>query len=431
MPMMRNLLHRLCLLALLVPAVAGAAVQELDRVVAVVNDDVVTLSELQDRLFQVRRQLQQQGTPAPPEDVLKRQVLERLVLERIQLERAHQRGLQVEDETLNQVIRNIARENGLSLDQLRQVLQRDGLPFSEFRENIRNDILVRRLRTREVDNRVSVSEQEVDRFLENRGGAMQNKEYRLSHILIAVPEAADPAEVQKAREEAEGILGKLRDGANFAELAVAHSDGQQALEGGDLGWRQYGRLPTLFSDVVANMAEGEVTDPIRSPSGFHILRLEQIRGEQRHLVRQTHARHILLQPDAVTDDTEIRQRLERLRRRIQSGEGFSQLARAHSDDQVSAADGGDLGWVGPGEMVPRFEEAMNALEPGEVSEPFRSRFGWHIVQVLERRQYDDTEDFRRNQARRALRQRKIEEEVQQWVRQLLDQAYVEYRLEEG
>lgn len=418
------------ILALFAGLPAQAEIAQLDRVVAVVDDDVVTSSELERRLTEIRGRLRQQGTPVPPQDVLRRQVLERLVLERIQIKRAEQRGVQVQDQAVNQVLRNIAADNNLNLQQFRQVLERDGHDFAQFREQIRNEMLIRRLQTRQVDNRVTVTPQEVERFLENKARrGDSDREYQLSHILIAVPEAADPREVQAAREEAEQVRQKAADGADFGELAVSHSDGQQALEGGDLGWRPMGRLPTFFTDAVLGMEPGDVSEVIRSSSGFHLLKLRDRRGGQKHMVRQTRARHILIETDAVTGDNSAEERLERLRQRIRGGEDFAELARAHSDDRVSADKGGDLGWTNPGELAPRFEAAMAELAPGEISEPFRSRFGWHIVQVQDRREHDNTEQYRKSQAREALRQRKMEEQYQQWVRRLLDQAYVEYRLQ--
>lgn len=418
------------ILALFAGLPAQAEIAQLDRVVAVVDDDVVTSSELERRLTEIRGRLRQQGTPVPPQDVLRRQVLERLVLERIQIKRAEQRGVQVQDQAVNQVLRNIAADNNLNLQQFRQVLERDGHDFAQFREQIRNEMLIRRLQTRQVDNRVTVTPQEVERFLENKARrGDSDREYQLSHILIAVPEAADPREVQAAREEAEQVRQKAADGADFGELAVSHSDGQQALEGGDLGWRPMGRLPTFFTDAVLGMEPGDVSEVIRSSSGFHLLKLRDRRGGQKHMVRQTRARHILIETDAVTGDNSAEERLERLRQRIRGGEDFAELARAHSDDRVSADKGGDLGWTNPGELAPRFEATMAELAPGEISEPFRSRFGWHIVQVQDRREHDNTEQYRKSQAREALRQRKMEEQYQQWVRRLLDQAYVEYRLQ--
>jgi peptidyl-prolyl cis-trans isomerase SurA len=281
-----------------------------------------------------------------------------------------------------------------------------------------------------VADQVSVTPQEVDDFLasqKNLGNL--NEEYHLSHILITVPEAASPKQVQAARTKAEQVLAKLHTGADFREMAVSYSDGQQALEGGDLGWRKAGQLPTLFSDIVTRMHEGEISDLIRSPSGFHILKLTGRRGEKKHIVRQTHARHILIRTNEVTSDYDARTRLERLRQRLLAGEDFAALAKANSDDRGSASRGGDLGWTNPGDFVPAFAKVMNELAPGAISEPFKSQFGWHIVQVLGRRDYDNTEQYQRARAREALRARKIDERLQQWVRRIRDEAYVEYRLE--
>jgi peptidyl-prolyl cis-trans isomerase SurA len=424
--------HRQLLAAALL-AFAGAVsaqVIELNRVVAVVNDDVVTAQELEARTQVVLQQIAKANTPAPPRDVLTRQVLERLILERIQLRLAADAGLRVEDEAVNQVVANIAAENKLTPEQFRGVLARDGVDYAEFREDIRKEILISRLRARQVNNRVNVTPQEIDSYLASTAArtASQN-EYRLAHILIAVPEAPNPEQIRVAREEAEQVLAKLRIGADFGQLAIAHSDGQQALEGGDLGWRRGGQLPTLFTDAVLSMREGEISDLIRSPSGFHIIKLVGVRGEEKRVIQQVHARHILIRPNEITTDAEARARLERLRERIISGDDFAQLARVHSDDMGSGANGGDLGWASPGQMVPEFEEMMFKTPIGQISQPFRSQFGWHIVQPLARRDHDSTEEYRRTRAAEALRQRKLEEETENWLRQIRDEAYVEYRLE--
>lgn len=411
-------------------AYAKPKIVEINRVIAVVNNDVITESELNQRVDFIRHQLRQQNTPMPPESVLKRQILERMILEHIELQMAHNLGIRVDDETLNRVLQNIASKNHLSLEQFRGVLERDGYDFAQFRDGIRNDVIIKQLRSREVADRVTVTPQEVDEFLsEQKNLGNPNEEYRLSHILIAVPEAASPEQVQAARTKAERVLGKLREGADFREMAVSYSDGQQALQGGDLGWRKAGQLPTLFSDIVTRMHEGEISDLIRSPSGFHILKVTGRRGNQKHIVRQTHARHILIHTNEVTSDKDARNRLERLRQRILAGEDFSALAKANSDDRGSASRGGDLGWASPGDFVPAFQEVIDKLAPGAISEPFKTKFGWHIVQVLGRRDYDDTQQYRRAQAREALRARKTDERLQQWVRRIRDEAYVEYRLE--
>lgn len=407
-----------------------AAVQELNGIAAVVDDDVITWSELSQRVESISKQLEEKNTPLPPRNILERQILERLIIEQLQLKRAEQAGIQVDDESLNQVIANIARDNKMSLEAFRKTLERDGISFAYFREQIRNEIIMSRLRTNQVDNRVNVTPQEVEAFLEAQKGQRQsNTEFHLYHILIAVPGSASPDEVKEARAKAERVLAELRQGADFQQMAVSYSSGQQALEGGDLGWRRAAQLPTLFAEKVLAMQPGQVSDLIRSSSGFHILKLSEKRGQERHIVRQVNARHILLKTNPLVSDAEARNRLSRLRERILGGEDFAELARAHSEDPGSAAKGGALGWADPGIYVPAFQEALKDTPKGAISEPFKSQFGWHILQVQDWRDYDDTEEAQRNQAYQALRQRKIEEEQQNWLRRLRDEAYVEIRLE--
>lgn len=405
---------------------------EIDRILAVVNDDIILQSELDDATRTIKQQLSQQGRPVPSDAVLQKQVLERLIVMRLQLQLANSTGIRVDDETLNRTVQNIAQQNGLSLSEFRDVLERDGFSFAKFREDVRNEITVNRLQQRQVTNRVTVTEQEVDNFLSNQNvQGSQNAKYHLAHILIPVPEAASPQKIQDARAKAQQVLDELQAGADFAQKAIAVSSGQQALEGGDLGWREAGEIPTLFADTVLKMKPGEISDVIRSPSGFHIVKLMEAQDSERHIITQTHARHILVRPTEVTSAADARTRLEQLKGRIETGEDFEALARSHSEDSGSAVKGGDLGWVNPGDMVPRFEEAMNQLQPGQVSEPFESQFGWHIVQVLERRKHDSTEEFKRAKARELIRQRKAEEELEVWLRRLRDEAYVEYRTEGG
>jgi len=411
-------------------ALAAPQAQELNRIVAVVDEDVVTALELQARTKDIIRRLRDAGTRLPPRDTLEKQVLDRLILERLQLNRARQMGVRIEDGAVNNVVSNIAGENGLPLDQFRRTLERDGYDFAQFRENIRREMVISRLRQRLIKNRVKVSEQEARNYLGRVGSRdTMNKEFQLAHILIAVPQAPSPQQVQEAKQKAENILKELRQGADFSESAVAYSDGQQALKGGDLGWRKKGQLPTIFSDKVVNMERGDVSDLIRSPSGFHILKLVDERGGNKHVVQQTRARHILIRTNEVTSDGVAKARLERLRRRILNGADFGELAKAHSDDKGSAVQGGELGWASPGQMVPEFEEKMQQTPVGKISEPFKSSFGWHIVQPLERRDYDNTEEYRLSQAREQLHKRKADEEIEKWLRQLRDQAYVEYRLD--
>ncbi len=409
---------------------AAPAVQPIDRVVAVVDDDVITLNELNRRLEGIRQQLARSKTTPPPEALLRRQMLDHMIMERIQLALAKRIGIRVDDENLNQIISNIAAQNHKSLDQLRADLKQEGIDFADFREDIRNEVITTRLINSQVSNRIVVTPQEVKTWLESRAAQDQNTEYHLAQILISVPESASPEQVQAARARAQEILSKLRGGADFRQMAVAYSGDQKALEGGDLGWRSTAQLPTFLTDHVIDMKPGELSDIIRSTSGFHILKLIETRGEEHHVVRQVHARHILIKTDAVTSDAEAKARLERLRQRILAGEDFATLARANSDDKGSASQGGDLGWANPGTFVPEFDNALSQLAVGATSEVFRSQFGWHIVQLLGYRDHDSTDEVRSSQAQEALRRRKIDEEQQNWLRHLRDEAYVEYHLDE-
>ncbi len=430
MPRVHTLLLALALVA--VPATVHAQrIVEIDRIVAVVNKDVVVASELEERIREVRAAMRSSGTPAPAEPALARQVLERIILERLQLQIAAENGIRVEEEELNQAVESIARRNQLTVRQFREVLARDGFDFAKFREQVRNEILLTRVRQRSVERRVSVSPREIDNFLateKQQGGGVN--EYRLAHVLVSVPEAASTEQIDAARARAEEVLQRVQGGEDFARVAAEVSDGQQALQGGDLGWRKGSELPTMFADVAPGLKPGEVSPLIRSPSGFHIIKLVDLRGDSRFVVTQIHARHILVRRGELVPDADARRRLEQLRIRIENGESFEELARAHSDDTVSATRGGDLGWLNPGDTVPEFERAIQALADGQVSEPFRTQFGWHIVQVLGRRDHDDTEQVRRTRAAEQIRRRKVDEEVQTWLRQLRDEAYVEVRLEE-
>jgi peptidyl-prolyl cis-trans isomerase SurA len=422
------------LLAALVWPLTGAQADEdrpLDRIVAVVEDDVIMQSELDYRLDQIRQQLRAQGSQPPPDDVLIPQVMERLVVERLQLQRAASMGIRIDDITLNEAMERIARENRMSLPQFRERVVAEGIDFQRFREQIRDELAISQLRRRQVENRIQVSEQEIDDLIASESGAIdQDVEYRISHILIPLSEGATPAEIREARERAEAVRSRaLEEGQNFSELALSESGGQQALEGGDLGWRSASQVPTVFSRNVVLMREGDVSEVIRSPSGFHIVKLEGRRGGERAQITQTRARHILISPTAVLSDERARERLESLRQRIRLGDEFGDLARAHSDDRGSAMRGGDLGWTDPGDMVPDFEDVMNRLPPGEVSEPFRTQFGWHIVEVLERRERDSSRELMRAQARNIIRDRKREDETELWLRRLRDESFVELRLE--
>jgi peptidyl-prolyl cis-trans isomerase SurA len=404
---------------------------EIDRIIAVVNDDVIVQSEMLTRMRVVIEQLENSGVPAPPRDVLEKQVLEQLILDRLQMQIADGTGIRIDEETLNRQIADIARQNNLTLREFRDILERDGFVFATFREEIRKELIKTRVQQRQIQDRVQVTDRDIDNFLATRdkqGG--EDPEYRLGHILVAVPDGASPEELAEAKDEAEDIIARLQAGANFGRTAAAESDGQQALEGGDLGWRKGGELPTLFEEVAPKLEKGEVSDVIRSSSGFHIIKLIDVRGADRHVINQTHARHILVKTNEVLNANAARSRLRVLRARILNGADFSELARASSDDPGSAVKGGDLGWLSPGDTIPPFEKTMNSLEVDEISEPFETQFGWHIVQVLGRRDRDSTEEVRRAKAAEALQKRKVDEELQSWFRQIRDEAYIEYRLDE-
>ncbi len=409
---------------------ANATISTVDRIVAVVNDDVILESELDSKLRTVQAQLQQRNTKAPSEAVLRRQVLERLIISHLQLQAAERGGIRIDDKALNASINRIANQSNMSLEQFRSAIENDGFDYSVFREDIRNEMIISRLMQRRIRQRVSVTDQEIDNFLStNKDSSDENKEYRLSHILISLPEAASAEQVETAQAKANDAISQLRAGNSFQQVAAASSDGQKAFEGGDLGWRKVAQLPSIFVDVVTKMQKGDISDPIRSPSGFHIVMLADVRGaEQRHVVKQTLARHILIRRNELTSNEDAKTRLQQLLIRLEGGEDFATLARAHSDDRGSATRGGDLGWSNPGALVPKFEEEMNKLAPGQISQPFQTQFGWHIVQKLDEREHDDTDSFLRSKARKFIRDRKTEDETQAWIRRIRDEAFVEYRL---
>jgi len=420
------------LFLLLLPAtqlIAKSSVIPLDKIIAIVDDNIITQIELNDRVKLISQQLKQQGNRLPSLDTLHKQVLERLILEKLQLEMAKKTGIRINDETVNRVITNIARENRLSMEKFRQVLLKDGFQFADFRDNIRREVTISRLRKIRVENKVNISEQEIDNFLNQYLKSQSaNDEYRLGHILIATPEAASPKQIEDASVKASKVLSDLQEGADFAQKAIAVSDDELALKGGNLGWRKTAQLPTIFTSVVSKMNKNEIKGPLRSASGFHIIKLQDKRSSsQKHIVNQTMARHILIRPTQVLSREDARLRLKGIRQRIINGSDFASLARASSDDKAAAAEGGSLGWVSPGTMVPAFEEEMNKLKPGEISKPFMTQFGWHIVQVLSHRKHDNTQQFQRSQAIRLIRKRKTEEAVQDWLRRLRAEAYVDYR----
>jgi peptidyl-prolyl cis-trans isomerase SurA len=401
-----------------------------DRIVVVVGEDVVTQRELLGRMDLARQQLLQRGAGVPSPQVLARQVAERMVLERVQLQEARRIGIQIDEATLNQAMEGIAADNGLSLFALRDALAEEGIDFIRFREQVRDELTIAQLRRRQVDNRLRVGDQEIDELIAAESGAIdRDVRYRLSHILIALPQGADSATIAAARARADALLERLRAGEDFASLAVQHSDAPDALEGGDLGWRSAGDIPGLFARTVVLMGPGELSPVLRSPSGFHLLRLTEREARAERAVRQTRARHILLRPDAIRSEAEAEAQAWALHRRLQDGASFEDLARVHSGDTGSAPRGGDLGWLSPGETVADFEQAMDALAPGSLSEPVQSPFGWHLIEVLERREVDTSRDLIRSRAREILQNRKREEETELWIRRLRDEAYVEYRID--
>ena len=406
-------------------------VTEIDRIIAVVDQTVITESELRDRIKVVSSQLEKHGTQLPPEKVLEKQILERLISDHLQLQFAAQTGLRVDDAQLDKTIERIAEQNKMGVDDFRKVLEQDGVSFRKFREDIRNEIIIARLREREVDNKINVTEAEIDNFLTTQSSSPDvQDEFEVSHILIRAPEEGAPQELQKLREKAEQAYKQLQSGIDFAQVSASFSDAPNALEGGQLGWKTSTQLPALFVEALKPLQAGALTPILRSSNGFHILKLTNRRGGSSPLViEQTHARHILIKLSEIVSENDAKHRMDALKERLDNGGDFAEIARLNSEDG-SAASGGDLGWVNPGDTVPQFEQAMNLLKPGEISEPVRSPFGWHIIQVLERRKQDMTRDAARLKARQEIRTRKADEAYQDWLRELRDRAYVELQLED-
>lgn len=418
------------LLTVLMLAISSAATAEqlIDRIVAVVNDGVVLESELDEAMRVARQQIASRGIAAPPEEALRSQVLERLILTQLQTQRAAEIGIRVDDRELNEVLSNIAAQNGMNLAQFAEAVRKDGGDYLAVREQIRDEMLIQRLRTREVEARITVSDADVDQYLAKQGGS-EDVELRLSHILVAVPDGASAEQRAAAQRRAQELRQRVIDGEDFAQVAIAHSDGQQALQGGDLDWRRPGDLPALFADEAAKLAPGEVSPVLEASSGFHVLKLTGRRGgEPRRLVTETLSRHILLTPNAIRDEDATRLQARDLYDRLKGGEDFAVLARQYSDDTGSKGDGGKLGWQPPGVFAPEFQIRIDQLQPDEISTPFRTQFGWHIAEVLDRRTRDTTQESKRAAARQAIVNRKMSEEYELWLRRLRDEAYVEYRL---
>ena len=402
-----------------------------NRIVAVVNDDIILSSELDNATRAIEKQLQDKGTPLPDKAVLDKEVLDKLIMESLQLQLAATNGITIDDSQLNAEIKELAENNGVSMTEFRNILERDGYSYQDFREDLRKQLTILQVRRMMVASTIKVNDQEIDNLLATlKSSGQGGVEYNLGHILIAIPEAASPGEVQATEARAEDTLRRLRGGADFAEVALVTSDSQTALEGGDLGWRNLGQLPSMFLDAVKSMQVGDISNLIRSSGSFHIIKLLGKRGDERHFVDQTKARHILIKTDEVNTDEDVQTRIKQLELRLRSGEDFATLALANSQDTLSAAKGGDLGWVNQGDTVPEFEETMNGLAPGEISKPVKSEFGWHLIQVQERRTHDSTEEYERTKVRDLIRSKKYEEELFLWLRRLRDESYVEYRLDQ-
>ena len=407
--------------------------QSADRIVVVVNDEVITQQELRVRLDSAISQLNRQKTPLPQRDVLEKQMLERMVMDKVQLQYARETGLRVEDTQLESALQRIAENNKLSLTEFRRALESEGIVYTKFREEIRDEMTIARVREREVENKIVISEGEIDNYLDGgtaNEGSGGSEEYQMAHILLRSPESASPEQIQKLKAKADQVLGRLKQGEDFAQVAASYSDAPDGLQGGNLGWRKPDRLPAIFAEAAGKLKSGEVSPVLRSSNGFHIVKLMAKRGgTATEAVQQTHARHILIKVNEVVSESDAKHKLVGLRERLANGGSFTELAKTFSQDG-SAPKGGDLGWVYAGDTVPEFERAMNQLKLNEISQPIQTPFGFHLIEVLERRVQDMSSDRRRTAARQTLRERKLDEAYQDWLRQARDRAYVEFRLEE-
>jgi peptidyl-prolyl cis-trans isomerase SurA len=427
----------LLLAALALPGAAAAQNRELatrgellDRVVAVVNDGVVLNSDLDAQVDAVTERLRQQKLELPPQSVLRQQVLERLVVQEIELQHASRAGVKVTDEMLNSALTDVAKRNNITLSQLPEALRQQGIDYPAYREDVRKEITLTVLRQRDVLQHISVTPREIDQFLDKQSKTpSERSEYNVSHILIAVGQEASQAQLEAATKRAQDVYERAKNGEDFAKLAVSYSNSQTALDGGSLGWRKGSELPTFLSEIIVKLKPGEVSEPLRTPSGFHIVRLNQTRGggSEASVEDQVHVRHILMKTNELQDDATVRGKLSALRERILHGEDFAGIANVTSQDPGSAAEGGDLGWAGPGTYAPEFEQAIAPLKDNEISEPFKTSFGWHIAQLLGRRRFDNTDEVKRRQAMEAIRASKADEETELWLRRMRDEAYVEYK----
>lgn len=417
------------LLAAATSVMAAPAIQTIDQIAAVVNDEVITRQELEKRYQEITQQMRGQNIQLPPRKLLEQQLMERMITELALLQFAKNSGIRVDPVQIERAVQRIAEQNRLTVEQLREALEKDGMNFDRFRENIRNEILLARTRERQVDNKLTVSDAEIEGYLQTQSAQGKDEEFNLSHILVTVQENASPEQIQARKARAEDILSQLNKGGDFAQLSASYSDAPNALQGGGLGWKTSGQIPALYLDSLRNLKPGETAPLLKSANGFHIVKLNERRGkDSTTVITQTRVRHILIKPSELTSESDAKTRLQQIRERVeQGGAKFEDLARQYSEDLGSGSKGGELNWVNPGDLVPEFQKAMDALKPGELSQPVQSPFGWHLIQVLERRQQDVTEERQRLQARQNIRDRKSEEAFQEWVRQVRDQAYVELR----
>nr|WP_238934989.1 peptidylprolyl isomerase [Pseudomonas typographi] len=414
--------------ALLATGSAHAQLQQLDRVVAIVDNDVIMQSQLDQRMSTIEQDLAKRGGPQPPRDVLQKQVLDRLILDNLQLQIGERSGIRVTDEELNDAIGTIAQRNNMTVDQFRAALAHDGLSYEQTRSQVRDQIIISRVRQRRVADRIQVSEQEVKNFLaSDLGKAQLSEEYHLANITIPLPQNANSQQIQEAAQQATDTYQQLKQGADFGQMALARSAADNALDRGDMGWRQAAQLPPPFDRLLATLQPGDITQPVRAPGGFIIVKLVETRGNSAEVRDEVHVRHILIKPSEIRSSTETKVLIDRIYQRLMDGEDFAALAKAFSEDPGSALNGGDMGWIDPASVVPQFRDVMAQTATEEVSKPFQSQYGWHILQVLGRRATDMTQQAREQQAMNILRSRKYDEELQNWLRQIRDEAYVEIK----
>ncbi len=416
----------LAILFCLILVSQNAYAEVLDKIVAVVEDDVILQHELENEVAAIAQKIQASKTAMPPDYVLRKQVLEKMIIQRLQQNLAEKAGITLSEDMLTNSATDIAQRNNMTLEQFKEELQNQGISYKAFLDNMKNEIVINQLRGREIADRIKVTDREIEHFIETEDKAGEGiGEYHLGHILIAVKEGASADVIKKALDKSNALVSDLRSGADFTKTAMSVSDDDNALKGGDLGWRGKSDLPTLFVDVVAKMSAGDISEPIRSPSGFHIIKMLEVKGVGAQMITKSKVRHILIKTNELVDDEEAKKRLLSLKQRVADGDDFAALARAHSDDKGSALKGGMLDWVGPDDLVKPFQQAMEKLAINEISEPVQTQFGWHLIQVLERENKDNTSDFKKNQIRDIIRKRKIEEETELWLRRLRDESYVE------